>query len=103
MWEEKLPFEWTADNDPIPDGYRASGMGYPVITSHSWDLLVGEGDEDGGDEDGGKPTDVIASAFMMETQFEDLMLESIQSILGEKLPCDRRGVGRVLGRMTILS
>ena len=56
------------------------------------------------DEDGKKHTEVLVSTDRVETQIEDVMLKSIQSMWGEKLPCDWIPVddpipadGRVLG------
>ena len=57
MWEEKLPCVWKVqDEDPILDGGKPSGAGYPVTTPHSRNPGEGGGDaelqpgEGGGDD-----------------------------------------------------
>ena len=75
MWGEKLPcgLKEVEDEDPIPDGGKHSGAGYPVTTPHSRDPGEGGGDaelQSGGEEDE-KSIEVVASTYRMETFKED--------------------------------
>ena len=90
MWEEKLPCGWkeVENEDPVPDGGKPSGAGYPVTTPHSRDPGEGGGDAElqPGEEDGGKPIEVVTSTCRMETLEEEQFLTDIQPMWGEKLP-----------------
>ena len=46
QWEEKLPCEEISVDDPIPDGGKPQGAGYPVTTPHSQDPLAGGGGDE---------------------------------------------------------
>ena len=91
MWEEKLPCGWKEieDEDPIPNGGKPSGAGYPVTTPHSRDPGEGGGDVDQqpGEEDGGTPIEVVGSTCRIVSLEEDPILTDIQPMWGEKLPC----------------
>ena len=70
MWEEKLPCGWkeSKEEDPIPDGGKPSGEGYPITTPHSWDPGEGGGDAElqPGEEEDVKSTEVVASTCRLE-------------------------------------
>ena len=54
MWEEKLPCEEISVDDPVPEGGKPQGAGYPVTTPHSRDPLAGVGGDEQIIETGGK-------------------------------------------------